>query len=70
MELMTIREVSHMLGVGRTLVQRLVTEGQIPSYQIGRIRRIPVDGVLTYLDTVAHTNASDAAKEMECTSTK
>ena len=51
--MMSIREVAELFGCGRTLVNRLVTEGELTSYKIGGIRRIPAAAVRDYLDSVA-----------------
>ena len=50
---MSIREVAELFGCGRTLVNRLVSEGELTSYKIGGIRRIPAAAVREYLDSVA-----------------
>lgn len=53
MRFYTVSELAREFGCGRTLIQRLVSEGEIPSYRIGRNIRIPVDGVEKYLERVA-----------------
>lgn len=51
--MMSIREVAELFGCGRTLVNRLLSEGELTSYKIGGIRRIPAAAVREYLDSVA-----------------
>ena len=51
--MMSIREVAALFGCGRTLVNRLISEGTLPSYKIGGVRRIPAAAVREYLDSVA-----------------
>jgi excisionase family DNA binding protein len=43
--LLTIPEVSHALGLGRSAVYELVLLGEIPSLKIGRARRVPLKGL-------------------------
>lgn len=51
--MMSIREVAELFGCGRALVNRLVSEGELTSYKIGGICRIPAAAVREYLDSVA-----------------
>lgn len=51
--MMSIREVAALFGCGRTLVNRLISEGELTSYKIGGIRRIPAAAVREYLASVA-----------------
>jgi excisionase family DNA binding protein len=37
---MSPEELSGFLGLGRTYTYRLLTEGEIPSLRIGRLRRV------------------------------
>jgi len=46
--LLTVEEVAERLGIGRTMVFRLVKEGEIESVRIGRLRRIHIDAVNAY----------------------
>jgi excisionase family DNA binding protein len=39
---LSLSEVAEALGVGRTMVYRLTSSGQLPSIQIGKRRLIPV----------------------------
>jgi excisionase family DNA binding protein len=41
-KLLTIGEVCERTGLGRTLVYRLVSTGELPSIKVGRTRRVPV----------------------------
>jgi excisionase family DNA binding protein len=40
--LLTVREAARRLGIGRSLLYRLMLDGQVVSVKIGRSRRIPV----------------------------
>jgi excisionase family DNA binding protein len=42
--LLTVEEAADRLGVGRTLMYALIRSGDVPSVQIGRLRRVrPAD---------------------------
>ena len=41
--LLRIEEAAHRLGIGRSLMYRLVLSGEVESVHIGRLRRIPVE---------------------------
>lgn len=66
MRFYTVSELAKEFGCGRTLIQRLVAEGDIPSYRIGKNIRIPVDGVEQYLSSVAHGAWRMEKKEEAC----
>jgi excisionase family DNA binding protein len=46
--LLTIEEAAEQLGVGRTLMCKLIKTGDVESVQIGRLRRIHIDAVNEY----------------------
>lgn len=46
--LLTVEETAEQLGVGRTLVYKLIRNGEIASIQIGRLRRIPLSAIHEY----------------------
>ncbi|MFI9254123.1 helix-turn-helix domain-containing protein [Streptomyces sp. NPDC053069] len=48
-ELLTVREVTAALKIGRTKVYDLIRTKELPSLTIGRSRRIPAEAVRTYL---------------------
>jgi excisionase family DNA binding protein len=43
-------ELQGMLGCGRTFCYALLSRGEIPSYKIGKLRRIALGDVLAYLE--------------------
>lgn len=47
---LTVEQAAKRLGIGRTLMYALVTNGDIESVTIGRLRRIPVECVTEYLN--------------------
>lgn len=46
--LLTVEEAAEQLGIGRTMVYRLIRDNEIESVQIGRLRRIPMTSVRDY----------------------
>jgi excisionase family DNA binding protein len=47
---LTVEEAAERLGVGRTLVYALVRSGDIESIAIGRLRRIPCDALVDFVN--------------------
>ena len=48
--LLTIEEAAEKLGIGRTLMCKLIRTGDVESVLIGRLRRIHVDAVNSYAE--------------------
>lgn len=46
---LTIEEAAQRLGIGRTLMYALVSAGEVESVRIGRLRRIPIDALHSYV---------------------
>ena len=53
-EWMSSEELRSWLGLGKTKIQSLLQSGAIPSYRIGRVRRIRREDVLQYLERNRH----------------
>ena len=51
--LYTIEEACDLLTIGRTTMFALLKEGTMPSVQIGRSRRIPRQGLITFMQSLA-----------------
>ena len=58
--LLTIPEVAHRLGMGRSFVYQLVLSGEIPSIKLGRARRVPAAVIDQFVATLL--------KERDCES--
>lgn len=57
--LLTIEEAAEQLGIGRTLMCKLIGTGAVESVLIGRLRRIHIDAVKDYAARlVAKQNAA------------
>jgi excisionase family DNA binding protein len=49
--LLTVPEVASALGGGRNAVYELVLTGQLASIKIGRLRRVPISALETFINT-------------------
>jgi excisionase family DNA binding protein len=49
-DLLTGSDVCHLLHVSRTFLARLVRDGKLKSYKIGRLRRFSLEGIRALLD--------------------
>jgi excisionase family DNA binding protein len=48
-KMLHVREVCEMLQISKSFLMRLVREGQLKSYKLGRLRRFLLEDVLEYL---------------------
>ncbi|MTD58754.1 excisionase family DNA-binding protein [Amycolatopsis pithecellobii] len=46
--MLTAEEAAEQLGIGRTLMFKLLRTGQIESVRIGRLRRVPISAIRGY----------------------
>lgn len=58
----TVEEAAEQLGIGRTVMFRLIRNGDIESVRIGRLRRVPASAIQDYAarlvsDTTTQTAA-------------
>jgi len=49
--LLSVSEAARRLGIGRSLLYRLMLEGQVLSVKIGRSRRVPVWALEQFVKT-------------------
>ncbi len=49
--LLSVREAARRLGIGRSLLYRLILEGHVQSVKIGRSRRVPVWALEEFVKT-------------------
>lgn len=60
--LLTIEEAAEQLGIGRTLMYKLIAHGEIDSIRIGRLRRVPTAAIRDYTSRQVNENRTgDAA---------
>lgn len=48
--LLRVEEAADRLGIGRSLMYRLVLNGEVESVPVGRLRRIPCEALTEYID--------------------
>mgnify|MGYP001791800641 CR=1 FL=1 len=53
---LTIEEAADRLCIGRTLMYSLVQAGAVESVRIGRLRRIPIDALESFLRQLRAAN--------------
>lgn len=58
---LTIDEAAQRLGIGYSLMAALVRSGDVESVRIGRLRRIPVDALSTYVQSLRKPTPDEAA---------
>ena len=58
---LTVEQAAERLGVGRTVMYALVCSGAVESVQIGRLRRIRADALVTFLDELRAGRRGGAA---------
>ena len=58
---LTVEEAAERLGVGRTVMYALVSSGAVESVRIGRLRRVPADALVTFLDGLRSRSPGGAA---------
>lgn len=59
--LLRIEEAAERLGIGRSLMYRLVLSGEVQSIPVGRLRRIPCDALTDYVDRLRREAEAAAA---------
>jgi excisionase family DNA binding protein len=47
--LLTVEEAARRLRLGRTLVYRLISSGELESVKVGRLRRVPAECLPAYV---------------------
>jgi excisionase family DNA binding protein len=48
--LLSPKEFGQRFGVGRTKVNQMLQEGQIKSFKLGRLRKIPMDAIADFIE--------------------
>jgi excisionase family DNA binding protein len=59
--LLRVEEAATRLGIARTLMFRLIRDGEVESVRVGRLRRVPVASLTEYVDRLRHAAKSSAA---------
>jgi excisionase family DNA binding protein len=58
--LLTVSEAARRLGIGRSLLYELMANDEVESIHVGRLRRIPADALVTYIDRQRNEHAGNA----------
>jgi len=58
---LTVEEAAERLSVGRTVMYALMSSGAVESVRIGRLRRIPSDALVGFLDELRSRQRGGAA---------
>jgi excisionase family DNA binding protein len=59
--LLTVEEAARRLWLGRTLVYRLISSGELESVTVGRLRRVPAECLTEYVAALRGARSSGAA---------
>jgi excisionase family DNA binding protein len=59
--LLTVEEAAKRLRLGRTLVYRLISSGELESVTVGRLRRVPAECLTEYVATLRRARRPGAA---------
>lgn len=57
--LLTVPEVAERLGIGRSLTYQLIMGGSIKSITIGKARRVRVEALKEFVDSLDHDVAEN-----------
>ncbi|MFE9744053.1 excisionase family DNA-binding protein [Saccharothrix saharensis] len=55
---LTVEQAAKRLNIGRTLMYALVSNGEVESVLIGRLRRIPLDALTRYIARLSDNGTS------------
>jgi excisionase family DNA binding protein len=57
--LLTVDEAAKRLRLGRTLVYRLISSGELESVKVGRLRRVPAQCLPEYVAALRGSKSAD-----------
>lgn len=57
--LLTVEEVARRLRLGRTLVYRLISSGELESVKVGRLRRVSADCLPEYVAALRGSKSAE-----------
>ncbi len=57
--LLTVEQAAHRLGIGRTMAFALIAQGRLTTVRIGRLRRIPVDAIPEFVESLSEGEPRD-----------
>ena len=50
--LLTVEQAAYRLGIGRSTAYQLISTGQLTSIRIGNLRRVPVEALAAFVDSM------------------
>ncbi len=57
--LLTVEQAAHRLGIGRTMAFALIAQGRLATVRIGRLRRIPVQAIPEFVESLSDGGPCD-----------
>ena len=60
--LLTVEQAAHRLGIGRSTAYQLIGNGQLRSIRIGHLRRVPVQELATFVDSLRVTDPATSGR--------
>lgn len=60
--MLTIPEAARRLSIGRSFIYRLIVAGELETVQLGRLRRVPFDCLIEYVDRLRREQNPDAER--------
>jgi excisionase family DNA binding protein len=63
--LFTVEEAARALGIGRTRMFELIQDGHVETVLIGRLRRIPVDALDTFVNRLRESPKTTASTRQQ-----
>ena len=60
--LLTVQQAAARLGIGRTLCYDLIASGALQTVQVGRLRRIPADELVAFVERLSRGPAPQRAR--------
>ncbi len=67
--LLTVEQAAYRLGIGRSTAYQLISTGQLTSIRIGHLRRVPVDALAAFVDSMTDGTAQGVDGPFSATST-
>lgn len=58
--LLSVMDVAHLLGCGRTFVYELIGAGELKTVKLGRLRRVPTDAVESLISRLRSESGADS----------
>lgn len=60
--MLTIPEAARRLSIGRSFIYRLIVAGELETVQLGRLRRVPFDCLVEYVERMRREQNPDAER--------